>query len=513
MSFRELIEQIATAEQTEMNFLTDGQFSCTYGELPARLAMLDAYFQQQGIGAATCLAVECPNSVPGALTILYLLQQGIGFVLLPPAEQEEQASELKPLPHFCAQRLVVKRAAASKNMTPVMTSDIVRDGAGDAAWAYTPAQFLVLESNPNYQPPPTDFHPVGKLFLRTSGSMGASKLVVHSQTKLLDNARNCVTKYHFTSADRAVIPVPIAHMYGLGAEFLPAILVGASIDLQDRTNLLKYLEREKQFQPTIAFVTPTICDMLLKGFKRPRTTYKVIVTSGQRIGEALFCAFDERVNGRLVNQYGSSEMGATAACNPGDSLEHKATTIGHPMANVQLAIHERSDGMRTAEDGSGELYCQHPYGFAGYVDETGAWLYQAEPNQWYATGDLAKRLPDGSIQVVGRAGNSVNRRGYLVQFADIEQRMEKIADIEHVIVVHAAGKTNGETSGENKQGERIAAFCVLKPSAMTTVVQLRQHCFDLLPAYAVPDDILLIETLPLLPSGKVDRRALMALTG
>jgi acyl-coenzyme A synthetase/AMP-(fatty) acid ligase len=120
----------------------------------------------------------------------------------------------------------------------------------------------------------------------------------------MGNAANCVRKYEFRAGSRCVIPVPIAHMYGFGAEFLPAIQVGASIDLQDKTNVLKYLDREKRFQPTIAFVTPAICEMLLKGYKTARTNYEVIVTSGQRISEETFAAFDRMIGGRLINQYG-----------------------------------------------------------------------------------------------------------------------------------------------------------------------------------------------------------------
>jgi acyl-coenzyme A synthetase/AMP-(fatty) acid ligase len=292
-------------------------------------------------------------------------------------------------------------------------------------------------------------------------------------------------------------------MYGLGAEFLPAVMAGAAIDLQNKMNVLKYLEREKRFKPTIAFVTPTICDMLLKGFKTQRTGYKMIVTSGQRIGEELFCAFDERVNGCLVNQYGSSEMGAIAACDPADAQDNKATTIGKPMAGVQLMIGTDEGITHATADGSGELFCQHPYGFLGYVDEDGAWLQRAAPTSWYNTGDLARSLPHGSIQVTGRAGNSVNRRGYLVQFADLEQRMEGIQDVAQVVVVRAPG--------ESAHGERIAAFCVLSQPATLNQLQVRERCFERLPAYAIPDDIFILDALPLLPSGKVDRQRLAAL--
>jgi acyl-CoA synthetase (AMP-forming)/AMP-acid ligase II len=290
MSFATLLEAIARSSVSRDNILTDGHFTLTYADLPQLLTEMDDYFGRQVSGRSGCLAVECPNSIPGALTLLYLLQQEISFVLLPPSERGEQTSDWKPIPPFCQYRLVVKRAPA----------------ATAAEWLQTTENFLLLEPNRAYQPPvdPALDTP-GYLFLRTSGSMGVSKLVAHRQAKLLANARNCVEHYQFTSADRAVIPVPIAHMYGLGAEFLPAVLAGAALDLQDKTNLLRYLEREKQFQPTIAFVTPTICEMLLKGFRRPRTSYKVIVTSGQRISETLFRAFDEQVNGCLVNQYGS----------------------------------------------------------------------------------------------------------------------------------------------------------------------------------------------------------------
>jgi acyl-coenzyme A synthetase/AMP-(fatty) acid ligase len=97
---------------------------------------------------------------------------------------------------------------------------------------------------------------------------------------------------------------------------LPEILAGASLDLQERMHVLTYLDRERRFQSTIVFATPTICAMLLKGFKTPRITYAVFVTSGQRISEALFLTFDTWVGGQWINQYGSTEMGATAACDP-----------------------------------------------------------------------------------------------------------------------------------------------------------------------------------------------------
>jgi acyl-coenzyme A synthetase/AMP-(fatty) acid ligase len=402
----------------------------------------------------------------------------MSFVLTPPAAG---GSDLKPTPHFCGFRLSVVA------------------NTSDAVDPFTPVRYLRTERNPLYNGRQSER---GKLYLRTSGSMGASKIVVHRHDKLFGNASNCAQKYHFSPVSRVMIPVPIAHMYGFGAEFLPAILSGAAIELQDKTNLIKYLDREKRFQPTIVFATPAICEMLLKGYKTPRKCYDVFVTSGQRIGDGLFRAFDRYVGGRLVNQYGSTEMGATAACDPGDDPDRRRTSIGEPMPGVRLRLDELREQTRESP-GERELYCHHPYGFEGYVDEDGEWLQELPADGWYRTGDIAVARTDGSLEVIGRADASMNRRGYLVLLADIERVMEKLDICSEVVVV--AGKD------ENRQGQSIAVFCVPRAGMVLSAAQLRERCFDVLPHYAIPDEVHISEQLPLLPSGKVDRLTLAAM--
>jgi acyl-CoA synthetase (AMP-forming)/AMP-acid ligase II len=464
MIVSDILSRCAADAKTRDNFITDGSFTVAYRELCARLDETADALAGHGVQPGDCLAIECANSVAGALLLLTLMRDGYSFVLVPPAVN----AEIKPTPLFCRFSIAV--------------------GAGVAPQPAT--AFMTVTPNPKWN---RKTIPSAKLLLRTSGSMGTSKIVVHSHGNLMGNAANCVRKYGFRAESRCTIPVPIAHMYGFGAEFLPAIQVGASIDLQDKTNVIKYLDREKHFRPTIAFVTPAICEMLLKAYKSQRSNYEVIVTSGQRISEDVFAAFDERIGGRLINQYGSTEMGATSACDPGDSFEMRSQTIGKPMHGVQLRI---TDG------DPGELNVLHPFGYDGYLDDTGEWIHVAEPNTWYRTGDLAKADADGSIKVLGRAGASVNRDGYLVLLEDIERIMEKLPDILQVVVT--------ATPGPSGHGERIAAFCVPKTEAVLDAGQIRAQCFDLLPRYALPDEVHVVEIMPLLASGKVDRRTLAA---
>jgi acyl-coenzyme A synthetase/AMP-(fatty) acid ligase len=470
MNFSDSLTQVTTSPSSSENFLTDGLLTCHYAQIPKLLAQLDNYLTAQGVEADDCVAVECVNSVPAALLLLLLLQKQQGFVLLPPSENKGEASTLKPVPQFCQYRLVVKAIKKA-----------------DAEQALTnPALFLTVEAH-NVNSQRLDTH--GKLFLRTSGSMGAAKIVVHTQENLVGSARNPIAKYGFTTEDRFAIPVPIFHLYGFGAEFLPAILLGASLDLQENTNLLKYLDRERKFNPTVAFITPNLCEMLLQGRKNPRL-YKVIVVSGQRIKEELFRSFDPLCGSRLVNQYGSSEMGPISACFPTDDLELRATTIGQPMNGVELGL-----------DDDNNLYCTHPYHFLGYMDEAGNWLQEAQ--NCHRTGDMAVRREDGSIVVTGRADNSINRSGYLILLADVERLMEQLDYLAQVAVV--------TTKAETIQGQKLVACCVLKPNTNATPENCRLDCSNILPKYAVPDAIVFLDKMPLLPSGKFDQQALCAI--
>jgi len=482
MTLKEIIEFAAHSADVQQNLLTDGKLNCLYEEMPGYFEQIDQYMTSQGILPGDGIAYECTNTVPGALTLLYLLTHHRHFVLLPPSDGHRQTDknrlDLKPVPHFCQYRVAI--------------NNTIQD--------VQPEDFLQIGQNPQYnglQVAEAHAQPKGAVYLRTSGSMGVSKITVHAHAKLLDNALNCVKRFGLESSDRVAIPVPIFHMYGLGAGFLPAIAARASIDLQQKSNLLRYLGRERKFNPNVAYLTPTLCDLFVQGRKTKRP-YKRVVTATQRIKEDTFYKFDAQFGG-LLNLYGSTELGAIATSMPNDPVTLRATTI-KPMPNVQLHVERSGRGQEAA----GILRCQHPAGFTGYVDEEGAWIQRLAADGWYETGDVAQALANGSFRIVGRAKNSVNRRGYLVLFADIERAMEKISNIEQVVVVAA--------KGESRQGQRIAAFCMPEAGAPNdeTGSQIRQRCLDLLPNYAVPDDVFVMQTFPALPNGKVDRQALMA---
>lgn len=468
------IGQLTKTTNWRANVLTDGQLQCTYQQIPELFESINKEFEKQSISSEDCLVLECENSVPCALVLLYLLEKGNSVLLLPKTPKEAEPF----LPGFCRFRIVTESVSDNGKIVELTQ----------------PEQFLQITANENWLEGANNSSQ--KLYLRTSGSTGKPKIAMHSHGKVLGNVANCVERLLLQSEDRIAIPVPIYHMYGLGAGFLPGVAVGAAIDLQKGANLLRYLQREKQFAPNVAFMTPIFCETLLKGRKSPRW-YRMTVAAGDRVREEAFSKY-ESLFGCLVKLYGSTEMGAIAAASPSDSPEIRAQTVGKPMSGVEM----RLENIKEEGKPIGQLWCKHEYSFDGYIDENGQPIVISENNDWFWTKDLGCIDLDGYIEVLGRADHSVNRDGLLVFFADVEKAIETIAGIEAVVVV---------SKGESQRGKGIVAYCILAKDTNLTEADIRTSCFDLLPKRAIPDRINIVNSLPLLPNGKVDRQKLIGM--
>jgi acyl-CoA synthetase (AMP-forming)/AMP-acid ligase II len=464
------ISQFSNATR-QLNVLTDGEHQCAYQSMPSIFDKIKNHLATMDISIKDCLAFECDNSVPSALFLLYMLEEGYSFLLLP----KEQS-----IPKFCQYLIRTERI-------------------NDKTAHLNPEQFLHIFKNDDKNGT-TYAHASQKLYLRTSGSTGTPKIAVHSHTRLRENVLNCVQRLRLNSDDRIAIPAPLFHMYGLGAAFLPAVAVNASIDLQKGANLLRYLQREKKFNPNVVFMTPVFCETLLKGRKSPRT-YKLTITAGDRFRGDTFTKY-ESLCGCLVQLYGSTEMGAIAAASPDTPSEIRAQTVGKPMQNVQMRVEKGPDGTKDF----GELWCYHQSGFEGYVDENGnpISLGQEYREGWFRTKDFGRIWPESHIEVLGRCDHSVNRDGLLVFFADVEKAIETIEGIDSAVVI---------SKGESQRGKRLIAYCVPAKGVEVAEKDIRTACFDLLSRHAIPDQVVVVNSLPLLANGKVDRQKLINLDG
>jgi acyl-coenzyme A synthetase/AMP-(fatty) acid ligase/pyruvate-formate lyase-activating enzyme len=417
-------------------------------DVAAIVGRLAEQLAEEGFTPDATVALPLRNTVGGALRLLALLEAGQSVLLLPDADAR--------VPRPCERILVA-------------------DG---------PLDRLTWRSNPAFAR--RSSLGAGRMAVLSSGTSGAAKLVVHDRAGLMGQAEACIERFGLTATDTVIVPVPIFHMFGLAAAFLPAVLAGAAVDLVERANLPRFLTQETVAQPSVAFMVPSFAETLLKG-RRGDRHYRLTVMAGDRVRESTFSAYEARF-GPVVQLYGSSEMGAIASTSPHDPEEQRRHTVGAPLAGVEL----RLDG-----PDRDRLMCRHAHGFLGYADEDGV----LDPaGDWWFTKDRA-RLVEGALQILGRADDQVKRDGVLVSLRAVERALEALPDVESAAAVTAA---------PGPRGLDLVAFCTATPGTAIDAANLRRRLAATAARGLVPDRIEILGRMPLLASGKLDRRALGA---
>ena len=451
----------------ENAFISDGGQYCRYDDLAAYCSAVSTVFETRRVDPHACVALYADNTLPAALGILSLLARGTGFAL---------CARGKPVPDFC--RYVVHCQRTTGSDAGLLPAALGRS--------------LTVDENPAWRGTRLDYR--GRFYARTSGTTAEAKTAMFTHEKLWANARNCVERFQLSAADRVLIPVPVPHMYGLGAAFLPAILAGAAIEIQADSNVLRYLQREAEFQPTVVCLTPAFCYALTR-LPQACRRYRLTVAAGDRTPPDTFERY-ERAHGCLVSLYGSTELGAVAAGSPEDGVVLRRDSVGRPMPGVRIVQSEDGAG---AERCVSELCIEHSAGGEGYADARGE--VDATDDR-FAGGRLRSRDvgavgSDGYVRVAGRSDHLVKRDGVLVSFGDVECALLKNEHVEEAVVL---------SDGDTPRGARLTAVCVLRSSAAdprTIREDSRMH----LPPYAVPDRVVVVRTIPRLDSGKRDRAA------
>ncbi|WP_158792239.1 amino acid adenylation domain-containing protein, partial [Granulicella sp. L60] len=213
---------------------------------------------------------------------------------------------------------------------------------------------------------------------------------------------------------------------------------------------------------------------------------------------------------RLVNGYGPTETTTFAITHEISVVPQDAQIIpiGRPISNTRIYILD-GHGEPVPIGVSGELYIGGAGVARGYlnrpdltaekflrdpfVDEPGARMYR--------TGDLGRYLPNGNIEFLGRNDFQVKIRGFRIELGEIEARLGEHPGIREAVVL-----AREDTPGD----KRLVAYCTAAQSEPINLEALRSSLSAVLPGYMVPAAYILLESMPLTPNGKLDRRALPA---
>ena len=236
---------------------------------------------------------------------------------------------------------------------------------------------------------------------------------------------------------------------------------------------------------------------------------KLWSSSGEPLSRELADRFRQCLpNGKLLNLYGSSEVSADATCYETRKTESSGSiSIGRPIYNTQIYLLDSR--LQPVPIGiSGEI-CVGGAGLArGYLNRPQLTTERFIPNAFsdeprsrlYRTGDLARYLSSGDIEFLGRVDNQVKIRGYRIEPAEVETVLNQHPAVRESMVVAHEGTSSAE--------RHLVAYVVSTDQPTPSATQLRGFLKDKLPEFMVPSVFVLLETLPLMPNGKVDRGAL-----
>jgi len=338
----------------------------------------------------------------------------------------------------------------------------------------------------------------------TSGSMGKPKGVLIEHRSLVNLCCWHNTSYSVTADDRATKYAG----FGFDAsvwEIFPYLVAGAVLHIIsdeikfDMHRLNRYFEDNKI---TIGFLPTQICEQFMELDNR---SLRMLLTGGDKLKR-----FVPR-NYRLINNYGPTENTVVAtSCVVKDNLD--SIPIGKPIFNIRLYILDRYNrlqpigvpgelcisgdqlarGYLDSPELTGEKFCENPF-------------FPGKGNRMYKTGDLARWLPDGNIEFLGRLDSQTKIRGYRIEIGEVETHLLNHKEIKEAVAIEYKRSTS-----INREEEKI--LCAYYVSGKEfEAAELREYLARELPLYMIPAFFIRMERMPLTPSGKVDKNALPGL--
>lgn len=483
----------------------DHSHALTYAQLDARANQLAHQLQALGVGPEVCVGVCLPRTTDLLIAVLAILKAGGAYVPLDPAYPSERLTFLVQDAHL---RVIVTTASLREQLPASARAleylDLLQNDL--AAYATTPPVTDVLPDNLAY-------------LIYTSGSTGTPKGVAITH-------RNAVAfvawaQMIFGPEELAGVLAATSLSFDLSLfELFVPLSVGGQVILTDTLLHLPTLPMASQI--TLVNTVPSVLAEFLRAASLPSGVRTVNLA-----GEALPAALVEHVYAlpsvqRVYNLYGPSETTtySTWALIPQGCAQ---PPIGQPIGNMQVYLLDQA--LQLVPIGvPGEVYLGGPGLARGYFQRPQLTAAQFIPHPYtrtpgerlYRTGDLARYRPDGQLEYLGRKDQQVKLRGFRIELGEIEAVLQRHPAVAEAVV--AAREDEMDAGPGEHPTQRLVAYIVRKeqtaadasPASVLNSADLRAYVGSHLPEYMVPSVIMTLDTLPLTPTGKLDRRALPA---
>ncbi|MHA6757718.1 non-ribosomal peptide synthase/polyketide synthase [Streptacidiphilus sp. PAMC 29251] len=466
-----------------------------YRELDARAEALAARLRALGAGPERIVAVAVPRSTELVVALLGVLKSGAAYL---PVDLDYPADRVAHMLTDSGAATVVTTSGNAALLPPMpgLTPLVLDDATDDGPTKPTTA-LAAGPDDPAY-------------LIYTSGSTGRPKGVVVTHRAIVNRLAWMQGEYGLRADDRVLQKTPSSFDVSVWEFFWPlcegAAVVLAKPDGHRDPAYLAQLVRERGIT-TLHFV-PSMLEAFLQVDEITAdpgwaSTLRRVFSSGEALPGPAAARWHALTQVPLHNLYGPTEAAVDVTHHTYDGSPATAVPIGRPVWNTGLRVLDA--WLRPVPAGvPGELWLTGVQLARGYHARPGltAERFTADPfgppgTRMYRTGDLVRRREDGSVEYLGRTDRQVKLRGNRIELGEIEAAL--------------VGEPTVAQAAVTVSGSALVAYVVpARDAADPAGAELRAALAQKLPAAMVPEAYVLLDALPLTPSGKLDRAALPA---
>jgi amino acid adenylation domain-containing protein len=483
------------AENPKAPAVNSASETLSYSDLETQSNALARHLEALGAAPGTLVAIVLDRSPELAIAALAAWKAGAAYLPLDPSWPSER---LRTILEDAGAPILIRSGLASQiELSQELAKQVDISDRHSLLRAYSSAPLPRKRQDSQLA-----------YVIYTSGSTGRPKGVEITHANLLNLVHWHQSAFVVSSADRATMLASPGFDAAVW-EIWPYLAAGASLHVPPETTRVSPRSLRDWMlaqQITVSFVPTPIAQRLLFLDWPAETPLRFLLTGADVLQQYPPAGLPFT----LVNNYGPTECTVVAlsgAVTPNDRAA-ALPCIGRPISNTQIFLLD--EDLQEVPTGSvGELHIAGAGVGRGYLHDPALTREKFIPNPFdkdpasrlYKTGDLARALPGGSYEFVGRTDDQIKIRGYRIEPNEVSAALCKHDSVQSGIVVPIK-----ESSGNHY----LAAYLVLNQGAQVDAGALRKHLQAHLPDYMIPNAFVVLDSFPLTTNGKVDRTALPA---
>lgn len=503
---RPLTDIIARQAKNDAVALIDPQGSLSYRRLNQLSDRLAAALQRRGMQSGDTALVQLGNVVEFYVTFFALLKIGVVPVNALFSHQRNElnayAAQIKPAlliadrQHglFGNDEFLTAFHADNPSLRVVGLRSQTAGEQSLATWLEEDAEGFIATPTPADQV---------AFFQLSGGSTGTPKLIPRTHNDYYYSIRRSVEICHFDAHTRYLCALPVAHNYPMSSPGVLGVFCGAGLVVfasdPDAGQCFRLIE---QHQINVTALVPPAVTLWLQAIEewgggQPLASLKLLQVGGAKLSETLAARIPAEIGCQLQQVFGMAE-GLVNYTRLDDDDQHILTTQGCPMSPDDELWVADDEGNPLPVGQTGRLMTRGPYTFRGYYQSPEHNAAAFDKDGFYCSGDLISLTEDGYVKVEGRQKDQINRGGEKIAAEEIENLL-----LRHPEVVNAALVS----MPDELMGEKSCAF-IIATSALKPVVLRRHLRAEGVAEFKLPDRFIQVDTLPLTPVGKVDKKRL-----